>query len=1009
MGFRLCGNTVFTHYITCSISINNSMFTRAKIYNGDTYLKNHLGANDYYSKGERVSGEWVGIGAEKLGLNGEVTSEQFEALRTNHHPLSGGQLTPRTKETRVVSTREAGEEFRKKNHQAGTEAEVETHRLKMGPQPNRVAFYDFQCSAQKSVSIMGVLAGDDRLRDAHERASRVGLKELEKFAARQTNTAMTRGSELTGNLCGAAFTHDASRALDPQLHTHFVLANATQTNSGKWFALHENGMLEAVRYAGKVYQNELAREVKALGYEVREVREKGKITGFEIKGVSQELCERFAKRREEIEKKIDQFEKDNGREPTRAEVNAITRQTRPSELKEISTAEVRKFQFGQLSAEEWSKLQKVHAEARERVKHGVAASTGAEKTALKAAVDHLFERRSVLQRHHVLAEALNQNLGSLDLTKLTAQVEAGKAGLIRLADDPVQPLRSEHATHDGLKSELWSVNFVNKTKGAFPALNPRFEPLGKLSPEQRDAVKHILNTQDQCCGTRGVAGAGKTTLQREVRRGLDEAGHRVIAIAPTASAAKTLQAEGFKDATTVADFLQNGPSKFDPRSAVVICDETGLQSNRQGEALLRLAQQNEMRVIFVGDVRQHVSVEAGDFLRVLETHSNLSRWEVMEIQRQQHAGYKDAVGMLSSGAARDGLAALDKLGWVHEGQANYLKNAAAAYFQSTDDGKILDCCLAVSPTWEENLHLTHEIRSGLKERDLLPKEDMACTVHDSLRWTVQQRGNWRNYQPGQVVTLMKSIGGWKAGETVTVARAVNGNVMLASGDQERRLPLKSAGSFDVSIPRPIDVCPGDKILIRANARSLGLINGQVLTVGKIGLDGTLHTQEGITVPATFKQWTYGYVVTSHKAQGRTCERVVVAAARLDAKSSYVACSRGREMCSVHTPDKAALMANLPEGNRKAALDVIVANPRTELSVQLRLPAYREIMAEVRHTHAAANRRTEQARQMIRRHTAERQRVEKAERVAAPKQSPAFSEGPRLDFTPVQFQRMGIGI
>ena len=134
---------------------------------------------------------------------------------------------------------------------------------------------------------MGVLAGDDRLREAHERASRVGLKELEKFAARQTNTATVRGSELTGNLCGAAFTHDASRALDPQLHTHFVLANATQTNSGKWFALHENGMLEAVRYAGKVYQNELAREVKALGYEVRELREKGEITGFEIKGVSQ--------------------------------------------------------------------------------------------------------------------------------------------------------------------------------------------------------------------------------------------------------------------------------------------------------------------------------------------------------------------------------------------------------------------------------------------------------------------------------------------------------------------------------------------------------------------------------------------------------------------------------------------------------------------------------------------------------------------------------------------------
>jgi conjugative relaxase-like TrwC/TraI family protein len=981
------------------------MFTRAKIYNGGVYLENHLRANDYYSKGERVTGTWVGIGAEKLGLNGEVTPEQFEALRTNQNPLTGHKLTPRTKDTRDASTRDAEIEFRKKHHRAGTETEIEAHRLKMGQLPNRVAFYDFQCSAQKSVSIMGVLAGDDRLRDAHERASRAGLKELEKFASRQMNTATTRGSELTGNICGAAFTHDASRALDPQIHTHFVLGNATQTESGKWFALHENAMLDAVRYAGKVYQNELAREVKALGYETQEVREKGEITGFEIKGVSRELCERFAKRREEIEREINKFEKEQGREPTRAEVNAITRKTRPSELKDISTKEVRQIQFGQLSPEEWNQLQNVHAVARERVKRGVTLPAGQEKVALKAAVDHLFERQSVLKQHQILAEALNQNLGSLDIARLTAQVDAGKAGLLRLGNDSVQPLRSAYATRQGLKSELWSVHFVNKTKGKFPALNPKFEPQGKLSPEQRNAVKMVLNTTDQCCATRGAAGAGKTTTQREVRRGLEEAGHRVVAIAPTASAAKTLREEGFSQATTAADFIQNH-SKFDLHGAVVICDEAGLQSNRQGEELLRLAKQHEMRVIFVGDVRQHVSVEAGDFLRVLETHSRLSRWEVSEIQRQQHAGYKSAVGLLSSGAARDGMAALDKLGWVHEGQANYLKAAAAAYFHSTDGGKNLDRCLVVSPTWEENRHLTHEIRSGLKERDLLPRDETPSTVHDSLRWTVQQRGNWRNYQIGQVVTFTKSVSGMKAGESATIERVEKGKVML-SGD--KALPLKNAASFDIGVTRPIGICPGDKILIRANQRTLGLINGQVLTVGKIEADGTLHTREGATIPPGFKQWTHGYVVTSHKAQGRTCERVVVAAARLDAKSAYVACSRGRELCSVHTPDKAALMSHLPEGNRRAALDVLAADPRTDLSIQLRSTAYRKIIADVRHAHAQVNRRTEQARQMNMRYHKERQRVERAERMSVFRQSPAPSERPRLDFAPVQSQRTGIRI
>jgi hypothetical protein len=754
----------------------------------------------------------VGAGAEKLGLNGEVTPEQFEALRTNQNPLTGEKLTPRTKETREASTREAGIE---------------------------------------------------------------------------------------------------------------------------------------------------------------------------------------------IELQIDKFKKEHGREPTRAEVTAITRKTRPSELKEISTKEVRQLQFGQLSPEEWNQLQKAHAEARERAKWGLSAPAGHEKPALKAAVDHLFERHSVLKGHQVLAEALNQNLGSLNLARLTEQVSAASAGLVRLADDPVQPLRSEYATRRGLKSELWSVNFVNKTKDKFPALNPKFEPLGKLSPEQRQTAKNVLSTGDQICGVRGVAGAGKTILQREVHRGLKDAGHGVIAIAPTASAAKTLRDEGFSQATTAADFIQN-QSKFNLHGAVVICDEAGLQSNRQGEDLLRLIKQHEMRVIFVGDVRQHVSVEAGDILRVLETHSQLSRWEVSEIQRQQHAGYKAAVSLLSSGAARDGMAALDKLGWVHEGQANYLKEAAVAYFHSTDDGKNLDRCLAVSPTWEENRHFTEEIRSGLKERDLLPKEETPCTVHDSLRWTIQQRGNWRNYQTGQVVTFTKSVSGMKAGGSATIERVEKGKV-LVSGD--KALLLKNAASFDIGITRPVTVCLGDKILIRANLRPLGLINGQVLTVDKIEADGALHTREGITVPATFKQWTHGYVVTSHKAQGRTCERVVVAAARLDAKSAYVACSRGRELCSVHTPEKAALMSHLPEGNRRAVLDVLAATPRTELSVQLRSTAYRKIIAEIRRTHAAVNRRTEQARQIVMRHDAERQRIENAERTAVPAQL----ERPRLDFTPVQSQRTGIGI
>lgn len=71
-------------------------------------------------------------------------------------------------------------------------------------------------------------------------------------------------------------------------------------------------------------------------------------------------------------------------------------------------------------------------------------------------------------------------------------------------------------------------------------------------------------------------------------------------------------------------------------------DEAGLKSNRQGAELLRLAQKHEMRVLLVGDVRQHVSVEAGDFLRVLEAHSKLGRCQVEEVHRQIPYQYRTA-------------------------------------------------------------------------------------------------------------------------------------------------------------------------------------------------------------------------------------------------------------------------------------------------------------------------------------------------------------------------------
>jgi conjugative relaxase-like TrwC/TraI family protein len=877
------------------------VFTCKKIRNGSTYLSTHLSANDYYCEGEHVTGVWLGGGAEMLGLANqpiEGGDAAFEALRLNRHPDGSGQLTPRNVE-------------------------------------RSIRFFDFQCAPPKSVSIMAVMMEDQRLYDAHDRASRTALTELEKFAAIQTGQGPCKHRETTGNICAAAFRHDASRELDPQLHTHFVVANATWDSRRKrWLALETHDIFKAIRYCGKVYQNELAIECRRLGYEIEPVRNaKGFVEGFEIKGTSEELRQRFSKRRAEVEAAIAEFIAARGRQPTAAEVSELARETRSDKLREISTPEVRSYQRSQLSSSELTGLQllkrRALARAIEPANPLEPGSTplrmGSNWQALMRARDHLYERHSVLQGHQLLAEALNQGLGGLDLKRLKQYLMSPYTGITRLSESSRNPLLScQWASQSGLELERWAVEFVNQTQRSC-------SPLGQVqgvdfsfrSDEQRTAVLETLQTTDRVYAIRGCAGAGKTTCLSEIRKGFDAAGRTAYYLAPTAAAVEVLRRDGFTEATTVHDFLEN-QVKANPERishSVIIIDESSLQSTKLGATLLRTAQVHDARVLFVGDVRQHVSVEAGDFLRILEQHSRLRCSQLQDIRRQLYAGYNLAIRLMAAGQSGQGLERLDALGWLHEAKGDYIRQAAAAYVKATQKGEVLEKCIAIAPTWEENHRLTEAIRGALKGGGRL----IAATqidVHEPLDWTLQQKVQARNYQPGMVVTLTRRARGFESGQSFIIERTAAG--LLYFQNQATPFdPAKHGEKVRAATTRQIELAAGDPILIRRNAKRLGLVNGEVLICSSIQSDGSILTREGKTIPASFRDFCHGYVVTSHKSQGRTHDQVIIAAEQMDAKAAYVACSRGRYQASIFTPDKVHLFQRVKQsGDRLAASDVL---------------------------------------------------------------------------------------
>src|SRR6185503_4326 len=156
-------------------------------------------------------------------------------------------------------------------------------------------------SPPKSVSVAEFLGNDKRILAAHARAVRSALREFEAFAATRIRAGGAQNDRITGNFAAALFTHDTSRALDPHLHTHCIVFNATfDPVEGRWKALQNYELLRARKFAEHAYYHELARELRRFGYRINN-RARG---DFQVEGISEEICERFSKRDAQIDRAL---------------------------------------------------------------------------------------------------------------------------------------------------------------------------------------------------------------------------------------------------------------------------------------------------------------------------------------------------------------------------------------------------------------------------------------------------------------------------------------------------------------------------------------------------------------------------------------------------------------------------------------------------------------------------------------------------------------------------------
>jgi ATP-dependent exoDNAse (exonuclease V) alpha subunit len=370
-----------------------------------------------------------------------------------------------------------------------------------------------------------------------------------------------------------------------------------------------------------------------------------------------------------------------------------------------------------------------------------------------------------------------------------------------------------------------------------------------------------------------------------------------------------LQKVGFRDALTVSRLLEDETAQAALRHRVLIVDEAGMIFGRQMDGILRLAEQQQARIVFSGDTRQIQSVEASDALRILERESQMKSISLTGVQRQSHAQYRNAIQTLRQSPDK-GFERLERLGAVHEVPFGERARAVADLYRrmTADPSRRV---LVVAPTHEEIGRVTRAIRNDLEERGLLGR-NITMDRYVPLQWTEAQKRDLSNYREGQVLVTHRAARGMEKHEALTVS-GVGLDVIVAryARGEERTFTPPQTRSFSVHEQKSIDVAPGDQLLLTGNRRGADFraTNGELVRVRGVE-NGRIQLEDGRTLPANYREFDHGYAITAHRSQGKTVDRVILSADAMKQELFYLGASRGRNEIAIVTSDREQLRESL---------------------------------------------------------------------------------------------------
>jgi conjugative relaxase-like TrwC/TraI family protein len=555
-------------------------------------------------------GQWTGRQAALLGLSGEVTTEDLQALLEGRDPRSGVSL---------------GSPFVNRATSSGRVVRA-------------VAGFDATLSAPKSLSVWWALSGDEGLAECHDVAVRAVVDCVERFGS--TTRVRSNGARLhpeSQGLTVAVFRQTTSRLDDPQLHSHVVISSKVQTLDGRWFALDARSLKGFQRSMGGLYQSVLRAELTARYGVVFGEIVKGQA---EIAGMPDGLLEEFSKRSVQVERAYQRLLADfytrEGRDPISKEDGAMRRQ---------AAADTRGHKSGHGAGDLRSRW------LAEAATVGVTAETLADSINAAAVnqpeveqsvtvgevIAAVAEQRSAWHRFDVLQAicdvarpqpAVDGAHWARMLHEVTDTVLAECVDLDpedtstrRRGSDGrsvwIEPSARHHTSSDVLAQEEHIICWAMDAQLDPPAPSITVST-GRLDVMQAEAAAAVAG-RDRLVLVVGPAGAGKTTMLAAAVDDLTQQGRVVFGVAPTAKAARVLESETGMGSDTVAKLLHEWrrtdrpperPWRL-PVGATVIVDEAGMIGTSDLHQLTHLADAQRWRLVLVGDPHQLQAVGRG--------------------------------------------------------------------------------------------------------------------------------------------------------------------------------------------------------------------------------------------------------------------------------------------------------------------------------------------------------------------------------------------------------------